>query len=251
MVGDAALRRRAAVLGLSIDAAVREHALLETLAVLGELDHHWALRGGTALSYAYFDIHRLSEDIDLTTPGDSGNIDRLLDELCDRLETRLGTQVEASPPLNPIGGPDLKRVELSWGRSHRLQIDFSWHEPTVRPTALTALANPYPGIAKTTIRAWILAEIMANKWYILGERTEPRDLFDLWFGITHQLVKWQDLVACHVDRYGYPPIAGNLDRGALEARWVDRLAHQIGNLPDFAEAKSELQRHISLNGDVT
>jgi len=90
MVSEFALRRRAAELGVGMDAVSREMAMMEALGIIGSFDSSWVLRGGTALAYAYFGIHRLSEDIDLTTPGERDDIDQFAGNvavgLADRLE---------------------------------------------------------------------------------------------------------------------------------------------------------------------
>lgn len=244
MVTDALLRRRAAELGLGLDAIIREHALLETLAVLANLDHNWVLRGGTALAYGYFGIHRLSEDLDLTAPATPGDIDALIETVAHSLSDRLERPMTARPPAVSLPGPDLRRVELAWADDHLIQIDFSWHEPTVREPLERDLAKPYPGAPGIQFPLWTLDEIMANKWFILDERSEPRDLFDLWFGLTNHLVDWADLVGCHRDRYGFAPVLGNLSRPRLAERWTERLDPQIRNLPTFDEVLRELRWHV-------
>ena len=150
----------------------------------------------------------------------------------------------AQPPTVPLPGPDLRRIELSWAGEHRIQIDFSWNEPTVRDPVERDLANPYPATGEIRFPMWTLEEIMANKWFILDERSEPRDLFDLWFGLTNHLVDWADLVECHRDRYGFAPVIGNLSRPRLAERWHERLGPQIRSLPTFEEVHRELRWHV-------
>jgi predicted nucleotidyltransferase component of viral defense system len=246
MVPEALLRRRAAQLGVGLSAIVRELAVLHSLELLQENNHAWVLRGGTALAYGYFGVHRLSEDLDLTTPGEPGDVDDLLAELCIGLSDRLETQVVAKPPPVPLPGPDLRRVDLSWGESHRLQIDFSWHEATVRIPQLREIVMPYPGLRAFISPMWALEELMANKWFILDERAEPRDLFDLWVGLTGFHVEWDAVVRCHQDRYGFVPIPGNLGRTGLRTNWELRLSHQIRDLPAFHTVARELRWHVRL-----
>lgn len=244
MVTDTQLRRRAAELGLGLDAAVRENALLETMAILADLNHNWVLRGGTALAYGYFGVHRLSEDLDLTAPAAPDEIDGLIRTIAHSLSDRLGLPVAAQPPTVPLPGPDLKRVELSWTGEHRVQIDFSWHELTARQPVERNVVNPYPGAQSIRFPMWALEEIMANKWFILAERSEPRDLFDLWFGLTNHHVEWADLVDCHRDKYGFAPVVGNVNMPRIAERWAERLGPQIRNLPAYDEIVRELRWHV-------
>ncbi len=246
MVSEFALRRRAAELGVGMDAVSREMAMMEALGIIGSLDSSWVLRGGTALAYAYFGIHRLSEDIDLTTPGERNNIDQFADNVAVGLADRLGTTVHVVPPLTAPATQGRKRVELVWHPSHRLQLDFSWHEPTVQQPQLIALTNPFRGEARPRLPVWTLDEIMANKWNMLDERAEPRDLFDLWFGLTNGHITWVQLADCHEQKYGYRPHLSSLTRPELEKRWSSRLNHQIRDLPSFKSVVHELR---STTGD--
>jgi hypothetical protein len=91
---------------------------------------------------------------------------------------------------------------------------------------------------------WAVAEIMANKWFILDDRTEPRDLFDLWFGIAGSHVAWDAIVECHQDRYGFSPTIANLNRSGLSNNWELRLGHQIRNLPPFGQVERELRSYV-------
>lgn len=81
---------------------------------------------------------------------------------------------------------------------------------------------------------------MANKWNMLDDRSEPRDLFDLWFGLTNDHIAWVQLCDCHQQKYGYRPHVSNLTRRSLAERWSERLSHQIRGLPDFESVVREL-----------
>ncbi len=82
---------------------------------------------------------------------------------------------------------------------------------------------------------------MANKWNMLDERAEPRDLFDLWFGLTNGHIAWVQLADCHEQKYGYRPHLSSLTRPELEKRWSNRLNHQIRDLPSFKSVVHELR----------
>ena len=244
MVPEPLLKRRAAELGLGLAAIVREQAVLASLDILRSLEHTWILRGGTALAYGYFDVHRLSEDLDLTSPGEPGETDALVGELCNGLSVTLGQQVMWTEPVQPLLAPGLRRVDLIWGDTNRLQIDFSWHEPTIDEPHSRSIEMPYPGYGSFDIPMWSLPELMANKWFILDGRAEPRDLFDLWFGLTQFHVEWAELVRAHRDRYGFPPVLANIRRRGLRERWESRLGPQIRDLPPFDEVERELRWHV-------
>jgi predicted nucleotidyltransferase component of viral defense system len=245
MVSEVVLRRRAAELGVGSDAVVREYAMIEALGIISSLDSSWVLRGGTALAYGYFGIHRLSEDIDLTTPDEQAGIDQFVNTVAALLAERLGTGVQIEPPVTQPNAPGRKRVDLAWHPSHRLQLDFSWHEPTVQRPQLITLTNPFRGGTRPRLPVWTLEEIMANKWNMLDDRAEPRDLFDLWFGLTNDHIAWAQLADCHEQKYGYRPHASNLTRRNLEKRWPERLSHQIRGLPDFERVVRELTAAIA------
>jgi predicted nucleotidyltransferase component of viral defense system len=215
MVPEPLLRRRAAEIGVALSAAVREYALLRALGTMASVDHDWVLRGGTALAYGYLGIHRLSEDLDFTTAGDGSDRHHLVETITSNLDAALETPVLAQPPAVPLPGPDLERVELAWGGSHRLQIDFAWHEPTVRQPQVREVTMPYPNEAPMAVKMWSLEEIMANKWFMLDDRAEPRDLLDLWIGLTNFHVEWDSVVGCHLEKYGFRPSLASLSRSPL------------------------------------
>ena len=81
-----------------------------------------------------------------------------------------------------------------------------------------------------------LEEILANKLYMLDDRDEPRDLFDLWFGICVKDVALEQISEAFREKYGGRPGLWRVERARkLEKTWDDRLGHQVRDLPRFKE----------------
>ncbi|MGZ5307361.1 MAG: nucleotidyl transferase AbiEii/AbiGii toxin family protein, partial [Actinomycetota bacterium] len=80
-----------------------------------------------------------------------------------------------------------------------------------------------------------LPEILGNKWYMVDDRSEPRDLFAVWWGLCREGNDFADLARGHLAKYGFRPVRQVLNeaRKRLPGRWEERLAHQLRALPEF------------------
>jgi len=88
-----------------------------------------------------------------------------------------------------------------------------------------------------------LEEILGNKWYMLDDREEPRDLFDIWSGLCRFDVPFADLATGHKAKYGALPQASQIERARrLKRLWEIRLDYQVADLPRFEEAYSAVRQ---------
>lgn len=137
----------------------------------------------------------------------------------------------------PAGAPD-----------GELLIDVVRHQQTALQPATLPLDLRYPDIEGNpglTIPVLQLDEILANKWLMLDDRDEPRDLFDLWWAFARADARFDDIAVAHRAAFGYPPMSASIERAArLESGWRQRLEHQLHDLPPFREALDEVRRHF-------
>jgi predicted nucleotidyltransferase component of viral defense system len=225
------IRRRARLLGIDQRHVEGDYVLNHLLAALAEQARGVILRGGTALARIYWPDFRLSEDIDLIA---EGSIDT------EFLQGVVGIAIKTTglPLRIEIGNfrDGRSRSLVRWGKSELL-IDISANEHAFMPPVDGLLALPYRDLRSAPRRMLTMAhtEILGNKWFMLSDRREPRDLYDIWAGLQRD-VAFEEIAAGHQATYAFRPTSASLSSArALKPLWEGRLAHQIGNLPAFDE----------------
>lgn len=142
------------------------------------------LKGGTALNLFYFDVPRLSVDIDLNY---IGSVEReimlqerpLVEEAVQSVCSREGFTVRRQPPEH-AGGKWSLRYESSLGQGGNLEVDlnFMFREPlfpAVRMgSRLSVASSRLEGVPVLDIH-----ELAAGKLAALMSRQASRDLFDV------------------------------------------------------------------------
>jgi predicted nucleotidyltransferase component of viral defense system len=122
-------------------------------------------------------------------------------------------------------------------------LDVNFGERAYLPAEERAINAPYSDLQRVQVpvRTLALGEILGNKWYMLDDRDEPRDLYDLWSATTRFAVPFEEIALGHLAKYGYLPDERNLRTAQkLSKLWEQRLAHQVFPLPDFDEVLAEL-----------
>ncbi len=165
------LEKAALLLGL-LD-AMRSHPFLK-----GKL----ALKGGTALNLFFFDVPRLSVDIDLNYIG-AGEKEAMLaerpgiDQAVQAVFSREGFSVRRLPEEH-AGGKWALRYESALGRGGNLEVDlnFMFRMPLWPVTAIDS--RPVGAWQATGIPVLDLHELAAGKLAALLSRRQARDLFD-------------------------------------------------------------------------
>lgn len=243
MITDAELRHRADRLGIQQGHVERDYVLNHLLAQFSHDPGSFIFRGGTALARVYWPDFRLSEDLDFITSTNGTEIEVVVQKMADR--ARSSTGLELSVNVGVVRrGRSRSTVGWStpWDTAGELLIDVvAWEKPAL-PSEVRQMSLPYSDIdpaARLTVLQ--LADILGSKWGMLDDRDEPRDLFDLWFAVARARVPFSEVARGHEARYGYGPHP-NFLAGArrLEPLWRDRLAHQMSDLPDFAEVLDTL-----------
>lgn len=225
-----------------------------------------AFKGGTALKRVHFKHYRFSEDLDFTILGKIS-----FDELKKGLEpiyeivkkasnitfrfSRLDSQTHQNSytfylayegPLPTTSQPkeikvDVTIKELMVGRAENLSVLVSYPEYADLPTDAYVLT-------------YSLNEIATEKTVALLDRarTEPRDLYDLWF-LTEEETR-VDLSEClegieaklrHRGKT-LDEVRGEFDKkeARLSRTWESRLSAQISNLPEFEGVYRAVKRNL-------
>jgi len=141
------------------------------------------------------------------------------------------------------------RVLVGWD-DVRLAVDLNRAERAALAVERRELHLPYSDLSRDVrgIRVVGLEEILANKWYMLDDRKEARDLFDLWHGICVRGVPLDSVADAFRAKYSAKP--------RLLTWWVSRSSHAASNfrarstrhrlLPPFSEVSGRSMRGFRL-----
>jgi predicted nucleotidyltransferase component of viral defense system len=224
-----------------------------------DLEDHVAFKGGTALKKVYFPEYRFSEDLDFTLPGDLPHDDLLglLEACLPALLGRVNLRVELHAA--DLSAFDCTTVQASYVGplqsrmgSRRLKMDFTRGELLVNPPRVAELKAPYSDYPQAVrLPTYTITEILAEKLCALMGRTEPRDLYDVWwlFGrgeidlvsVTHDFLRKAEHKR-HDPARLYDVLG---DKGSrFQSLWRTRLSQQVQQLPDHEDVMRTVRRHV-------
>ena len=161
--------------------------VLRLLEILNEIFAHpvlnkfYALKGGTALNLFYFNIPRLSVDIDLNYQG----LDRseMLEnkkeheKIFQKLFQVKGYTVKRMPEEH-AGGKWRLNYKNIMGQDQNLEVDLAYMlRVPLMPVEIRS-SNDFCGFKAQNIRVLNIHELAAGKFCALLSRCKPRDLFD-------------------------------------------------------------------------
>jgi predicted nucleotidyltransferase component of viral defense system len=220
-------------------------------------------KGGTCLKKCYFETYRFSEDLDFTLK-DESQIDesflrRVLGEVIDWVADESGLVLPADQLgfdiyKNPRGrlscqGKIGYRGPVSPGSSAggwpKIKLDLTADEHLVRPALRREVFHPYTDRPADGmwINCYSYEEAFGEKVRALGERTRPRDLYDVVNLYRHGDTRpsasvLRDVLEqkCAYKGIDLPTLASlEPHRADLEAMWQNMLAHQLPVLPPVAD----------------
>jgi len=225
-----------------------------------ELRNSWVFKGGTCLKKAHFKTYRFSEDLDFTlTNPQHVNPDFLIKnfkQIAVWIYEQSGIQlpenkIEFEIYDNKLGkkscqgkisylGPLAPTSPKQWPR---LKLDLTADELLADTPEILDIHHPYSDLPSSGIQilSYSYSELFAEKIRALGERTRPRDLYDV-IHLFHfpksnsQHLKILKILKekCAFKKIEIPHIQDlEKHRQACKAGWEDQLSHQIINLKSF------------------
>jgi predicted nucleotidyltransferase component of viral defense system len=228
-------------------------------------------KGGTCLKKCYFETYRFSEDLDFTLRDDGqleeGFLRRVLGEVIAWVANESGLVLPADQLSfdlykNPRGrlscqgkvgyrGP--VSPSTAAGGWPKIKLDLTADEWLVLPAVRREVFHPYSDSPEggMWINCYAYEEAFGEKVRALGERTRPRDLYDVVNLYRHgdtrpSAAVLRDVIEqkCAYKGITVPTIAAlEPHRVDLEAMWQNMLAHQLPVLPpvgDFGAALPEI-----------
>jgi predicted nucleotidyltransferase component of viral defense system len=233
-----------------------------------KLSESWIFKGGTCFKKCFFETYRFSEDLDFTLLNeahlDEAFLKRVFAEVGGWVYEKTGIEIPADQQefelyQNPRGkllcqGKISYKGPVSPTRPlPRVKLDLTADERIVLPPAIAEIFHPYSDAPEEGIEvlAYDYVEAFAEKFRALGERTRPRDLYDVvnLYRNTEARPEQQQFIAvlrkkCDFKGIALPQLADiGRHRGDVEAGWTHMLNHQLPALlpvGSFWDALSEI-----------
>lgn len=218
-----------------------------------------AFKGGTVLKKVYFEDYRFSEDLDFTLLDDSllnevifSDFEEVFTFIAEEANITLQFGEDAeheSGSINvyiiytgPLGGNfGSKQVKVDITRKEILEFD-----PTEKPVFID-----YTDGEEFKILCYPLEEVVIEKMCALMGRTQPRDLYDLWYLFEYEKLNitdtWPEFERKAKNK-GHDPanfkekVQSKLN--SFKGRWQGSLSNQIKDLPAFDTIVRELNKHF-------
>ena len=179
----------------TLEKVLRLLDLLDGIAGDAVLSDRLALKGGTALNVFYFNLDRLSIDIDLNYIGalERAAMERErtdVDAAIRRLLASHGYDLRFHPREH-AGGKWLSRFESTLGGSATLELDVNYmaRQPLFGATRMAS--RPIGDFQVNEVLVLDLHEIVAGKITALFDRCAARDLFDARRILSNERLNWR------------------------------------------------------------
>jgi len=260
MITLAELQESAAEWGLPLTTVERDYALGWVLWGIGsqpEIMDRWVFKGGTCIKKCYTETWRFSEDLDFSLLPESSieeeYLRNIIATILERVTAESGINFAVQPPAVRLR-PDGTSVEGKLyfrsltGMSHAplsIKLDLTTSEvivaEPVRRTIRHAYSDPLPGDAD--VLCYSFAELFAEKIRAMGERSRPRDLYDI------INLYWREDSASYkgevvrmlaekcrtkgIELVTYKTILQSKFLDELKSEWSNMLKHQLKELPPF------------------
>ncbi len=213
--------------------------------------------GGTTLKKVYFPDYRFSEDIDLLTKKE---ID--FDNFLQRFEN-VNAAIRQMANVSLI--TDSKSVDISgarlqfflkfdafseFSRGGQVKMDLMRNVELIEKPKTRRVILTYSDMKDISIElpAYSLEALLAEKIGAVADRTEPRDLYDVWFLLKQGSIKIAKIKQYLKKKYGYEFERGNIvpqiSKISYNRLWKERLKNQVSHLPEIDTVRDEITHYI-------
>lgn len=150
------------------------------------LKENLTLKGGTSLNFLYFDIPRLSIDLDFDYTGAISKNDMVkqrpnIQKEIKNIASKLGYTIKERGSSYIISRQSLQYQTIRNIKDHiKIEINYL-NRISLGPINQKTLPSPFQDIPRFLVNTFSLEEITAQKVAACISRSEPRDLYDLCF----------------------------------------------------------------------
>jgi len=248
-------------LGVGQRVIEKDYVLSWLLIAIAESDlgSGMAFKGGTALKKSYYPDYRFSEDLDFTLriALSHDHLVEAFQALFPSLDRRVNLTIElrsAEQSIFESTSVLANYVGPLGGRlgSRYLKVDFTRGELLLYPLAGRPLQAPYSDYPSGVILpTYTLEEMLTEKLCALLGRTEPRDLYDIYWLFESSDVDLTFLAASFADKCKhkgqdptrlYEVLTGK--QKTFDRLWASRLATQMTGLPHLNEVLRVVRRQV-------
>ncbi|MFH0770839.1 MAG: nucleotidyl transferase AbiEii/AbiGii toxin family protein [Candidatus Peregrinibacteria bacterium] len=261
------LQESASEWGLPLTTVERDYALGWVLWGIGtepEIMDRWVFKGGTCLKKCFTETWRFSEDLDFSLlPESTMDVEYLnsaIASVLGRVSEQSGIDFSVQPPafrLRPDGASAEGKLYFRslTGMSHAplsIKLDLTTSERIVTEPVRRPIQHAYsdalPGNAD--VLCYSYPEVFAEKIRAMGERSRPRDLYDI------INLYWRHDSALHREEVArvlaekcraksivlvtHETILRSPFLDELKSEWSNMLKHQLKELPPFDHFFGEL-----------
>jgi predicted nucleotidyltransferase component of viral defense system len=267
VISRAAIAARATEWGLTEEVVEKDYVLGWLLWGIGSepaLRDRWIFKGGTCLKKCFVETYRFSEDLDFTIlpdgPMEPDELLPVLAAMLDRVEQTTGitlTSRAAVVRMRPDGRSAEGRLYYRGPRGTpgeaRVKLDLTRDEVLVEEAIRRGIAHAYEDTLPDDggVNCYAFVEVFAEKLRALGQRTRPRDLYDVVNLYRRaELHGAREAVTAVLERKcayknieipTFDAVATEEKLIDLEADWEAMLAHQLPVLPPISEFTSALR----------
>ena len=272
MIDKREILESASALGLLPNVVEKDYVLGWVLAGINanpDLADSWVFKGCTCLKKCYFETYRFSEDLDFTLRDESHLDEAFLRDAVGEVIAWVTEQSGLAMPVEQLGC-DIYRnargrltcqgkigyrgpVSPTTGGWPKVKLDLTADEKLVLAAVRREVFHPYSDRPEEGlwVNCYAYEEAFGEKVRALGERTRPRDLYDVVNLYRHGDSRPSASVLRNVleQKCAYKAIplpttkALGPHRSDLEAMWQSMLGHQLPVLPpvaDFWDALPEI-----------
>ena len=261
MIHSSEISKLAHKLGLGDKTIEKDYVLTWVLHAIAAspLQGKLAFKGGTAIKKMYVPEYRFSEDLDFTildseTTNDS--LESATESLFPWLKQEANLVLEVRRvDVHSSGNPAfyLNYVGPLQGdiTSRFLKVDFSRDEAIAYPLHNLPVRTTYSDLSnkESVLQVYSLEEILAEKLRSLLTRTEPRDLYDVHYMLTNQMVDVETMVFSIAPKFTSKGFKIDDLKTILAKReatfnqlWNGRLSGQVPEIPSLDTVIREMNR---------
>lgn len=261
MIHSSEISKRAHRLGLADKTIEKDYVLTWVLLAIANspLRGQLAFKGGTAIKKIYAPDYRFSEDLDFTLI-DAGLTNETLHKDTEALFPWLKREANLALAIRKVdvhssGNPAFYlnyagplQGELN---SRFLKVDFSRDESLLYPLQNLPVRSTYSDHKNQNaiVQVYSLEEIFAEKLRSLLTRTEPRDLYDVHYMFTNQMLDVEKVAFSMAPKFESKGLAVSDLTAILSKRqatfkqlWNSRLNGQTQDIPPLETVIRETNR---------